>query len=234
MRVPILVYHRVTDAPVPELQRYAVRPATFRRQMRLLRLGGWSTVSPDDVVAARQGGPPLPRRPVLLTFDDAFVELEREVVPVLKANRQTATIYACAGLLGAPSDHLHHDECHEGTKLMDGGDLRQARGAGLSVGSHGLTHKRLTELDEMLLVNELVESRAVLEGALDEEVNHFAYPYGGHDRRVCAAVERAGYVTAVTTDPGVATDEPLLRLPRNYVSWGEGALVVVARLLRAA
>jgi len=232
MRVPILVYHRVTDAPLPELQRYAVRPVAFRRQMRLLRLGGWTTIGPDDIVAARRDGAPLPRRPVMLTFDDAYAELEESAVPVLRANRQTATIYACMDLLGAPSDRLHRDDRDEGATLMDGAALRRVRGVGMSVGSHGRTHVRLTGLDDDRLAEELAGSRALLAEALDEDVLHLAYPYGDHDPRVAAAAQRAGYLTAVTTDSGVADEQSLMALPRNYVFWGEGGVRIGVRLLR--
>jgi peptidoglycan/xylan/chitin deacetylase (PgdA/CDA1 family) len=235
LKVPILVYHRVTDEPLPGLEEYAVRPAAFRRQMRVLRLGGWSTVGPDDLLAARREQRPLPRRPVMLTFDDAYAELERDALPVLRANGQTAAIYACSSLLGAAADLLRRDDRHEEAQLMDGAALRRAQALGFTVGSHTATHPRLVELGDDELREELTGSREALSGLLGEDVRHLAYPFGAHDERVREAAGEAGYASAVTTDRGTASDEgPPLCLPRIYVSWGEGASRLALRLLRAA
>ena len=232
MRLPILVYHRVTDAPLPQLRDYAVSPAAFRRQMRLLRLGGWKTVDPDDLLAARAGRAKLPARAVMITFDDAYAEIERKALPALRANRQKATIYACAGLLGASSDQLRGDDLHEGAELMDAEALRRVRAQGFGVESHTVTHPRLTGLDDTALAEELSGSRERLAELLGEEVRHLAYPYGDYDDRVVTAAESAGYATAMTTDHGPVREESPLRLPRIYVSWGDGCLRVLARLLR--
>jgi peptidoglycan/xylan/chitin deacetylase (PgdA/CDA1 family) len=232
MAVPILVYHRVTDSPHPALREYAVRPAVFRRQMGYLRRAGWRTLSLDELLAARVDGRALPRRSVLVTFDDAYAELTDQALPALARNGQTATIFACPGRLGADADLLRGDEHHEGALLMDADALRRARGEGFAIGSHSMSHTRLTTLDDGRLVEEVAGSRLRLAELLDAEVRHFAYPFGAHDDRVVAAVEEAGYATAVTTEPGAVVDQDAWRLPRVYVVWGEGAARLALRLRR--
>jgi hypothetical protein len=65
--------------------------------------------------------------------------------------------------------------------------------------------------------------RAVVEAALRRDVRHFAYPFGDRQswqRKHMAMAEEAGFVSAVSTIPGViepAGHTPLLALPR--ISW---------------
>lgn len=233
MGTPILVYHRITDSPLPALRRYAVRPAAFRRQMRALRHAGWRAVGLDQVLSARAAGKPLPRRTVVISFDDAYAEVETEALPALAANGHTATVFACSALLGARSDRLRDRDPGEEAVLMDAEALRRARGKGFAIGSHTRTHRRLTGLADGELADELAGSRSELSTVLGEEVRHLAYPFGDYDERVSAAAAAAGYASAVSTDPGFATngDSPFA-LPRAYVSWGDGALRLLARLLR--
>jgi peptidoglycan/xylan/chitin deacetylase (PgdA/CDA1 family) len=172
---------------------------------------------------------------VAITFDDAYAELEQEALPVLARNGQTATIYACPGLLGAPSDLvLGGGGVHEDAALMDAAALRRADAAGFAVESHSSTHPRLTSLDDARLAAEVAGSRSALAEVLGREVRHFAYPFGNYDDRVVAAVAAAGYQSAVTTDHGAMADHDLLRVPRVYVSWGVGAVRLVARVGRRA
>jgi peptidoglycan/xylan/chitin deacetylase (PgdA/CDA1 family) len=235
VRVPILVYHRITDSPAPELRYYAVRPATFRRQMTALRMAGWRTVDLGRLATARAGGEPLPRRSFVVTFDDAYAELERDALPALRANGQTATVFACSERLGAAADDLRGpgEEIHEDAALMDVAALRRWREGGMAVGSHSATHRRLTDLDDAALAAEVGGSREGLAAALDAEVEHFAYPFGAYDERVVEAVGAAGYATAVTTDPGASGAESAFRLRRVYVGWGEGAARAWLRLERS-
>lgn len=232
MSVPILVYHRVTDSPHPALREFAVRPAAFRRQMRALRRAGWKTPTLDQFVAARREGRELPARSVLITFDDAYAELEEKALPALASNGLTATVYASPGCLGVDSDLLRADEYTEGARLMDGDALRRVTAAGLTVGSHSLSHKRLTTLDDARLAEEVTGSRELLGEVLDRETRHFAYPFGDHDDRTVAAVAAAGFTSAVTTEPGAVVDQDLFRLPRVYVAWGDGATRLLLRLGR--
>jgi peptidoglycan/xylan/chitin deacetylase (PgdA/CDA1 family) len=227
------VYHRVTDDPHPDLAYYAVSPGSFRSQMRALRLVGWKTVSLDQLLAARRGELSLPRRSVVVTFDDAYAELEDEAIPTLAANGQTATVYACAGLLGADADALRRPghEIHEEARLMDADALRRIRARGFEVGSHSLTHPHLPALDDATLEAEVAGSKGVLEEELGEEVRHFAYPFGDYDERVRAQVEATGYASAVTTDPGAADRlAPRLGLPRVYVGREDSWARLLARL----
>jgi peptidoglycan/xylan/chitin deacetylase (PgdA/CDA1 family) len=222
-RVPILMYHDVDPAPDPRFEEYTVTPAAFEAQMRWLVRAGFQAVTPADLAAARAGGPALPSRPVVITFDDGFRAAVRHAVPVLAAHGMRAVFYLVAGLPGEPSRWMVPELGVE-LPLIDWTEARALEKDGFVCGSHTLTHPRLAFLPEDECRRELEESRRRLEDALGHAVTDLAYPFGCYDERVVAAAAEAGYVTACTTVEGLSRGEPLLRLRRVGVRGDDSLL----------
>lgn len=76
----VLTYHRV-DAPEPFASHVEHVAANAR------------AVSIADVLAALGGGPPLPRRAVLLTFDDGYRSFAEVAWPILRAHGLPAALF---------------------------------------------------------------------------------------------------------------------------------------------
>ncbi|HTJ96973.1 MAG TPA: poly-beta-1,6-N-acetyl-D-glucosamine N-deacetylase PgaB [Rhodocyclaceae bacterium] len=80
----VLSYHEVRDDVRDYPDPYAVDAESLVRQFAWLRSNGYVPVSLDAIVKARRGGPPLPDRAVLLTFDDAYLSFYTRVYPLLR------------------------------------------------------------------------------------------------------------------------------------------------------
>lgn len=80
--------------------------------------------------------------------------------------------------------------------------VKQATSSAITVGSHTVNHPLLTHERSEVALDELRESKRMLESLIAQPVRHFAYPNGDHDDRIAALVAEAGYATAVTTQPG--------------------------------
>ncbi len=80
----------------------------------------------------------------------------------------------------------------------------------VTVGSHGLTHRNLTDLAQPEQVTEALESKRLIERELGRPCRVFAYPYGAWNPVVVETVRSAGYTCAMTTDEGLnaATHRP--------------------------
>jgi peptidoglycan/xylan/chitin deacetylase (PgdA/CDA1 family) len=89
--------------------------------------------------------------------------------------------------------------------LMDTVHLREWLGAGHRIGSHSLSHLRLTRLSRRDAQEEILASKKKLEDILGAPVEDFCYPYGDWNESVRDLVMEAGYRTACTTDFGVNT-----------------------------
>jgi peptidoglycan/xylan/chitin deacetylase (PgdA/CDA1 family) len=107
-------------------------------------------------------------------------------------------------------------------------ELEQLVAAGWEVGSHTVTHPRLTELADHDLETELVESRRAIMSRLGL-CDTIAYPFGLADGRVAAAAARAGYLAGVTLSGAHREDEPHRR-PRVGLYPGDEGLRMRAKL----
>lgn len=217
--VPILMWHLVATPPpgaaYPELW---VPPGQFRAQVRALRSAGFTAVTMEEVWRAWHGTGRLPARPVVLSFDDGDLSHLTRAAPVLAA-------VGWPGVLNLAVNHL-------GPNGLPRWAARRLIDAGWEIGSHTVDHTDLTTLDDAALADQLTRSRALIRARLGVVARFFCYPAGRQDDRVRAAVARAGYVAATTTQPGIAapTDDPLL-LPRIRVGpeTAPAALVQQAR-----
>jgi len=203
MRLSALVYHAIADlGEDPILARYSVPPDRFAEQLDYLSERGWAFVGLDQVLAALDGGAPLPRRSLLVTFDDAYVDLLTAACPILSERGIPAVAFAVAGRLGATNlwDSTHGAASLD---LLDGAGLREASEHGVEIGAHTVSHPKLTELNDEELREEVAPPAGILEGVGLPRPRAFAYPYGHWDARVAAAVAEAGYEVAFTVDRGV-------------------------------
>lgn len=94
VRVPILMYRRVADPrPIRTASERTlnVPPRDFTAQMNWLTAQGYTTITPSQLYEALADGTPLPREPVLLTFDDGCVEMSTTVLPILRRRKTVAT-----------------------------------------------------------------------------------------------------------------------------------------------
>lgn len=227
---PILMYHQVApSAPAPYV-RYTVTPAVFARQMRILAGLGYRTMTLDALSTAWRSGGPLPKRAVVITFDDGFADALRNAAPVLVRHGFTATIFVVAGLAGRTSEWTR---ARRGIEMPLAGmrTLCEIAAAGFTIGSHTVTHRPLAELSASECELELRESKRRLEDALQREVRDLAYPYGSTNAAVRQAAAACGYRTACSTIEGLssADDDPLM-LRRVHVMGGDSLADFMCRL----
>jgi peptidoglycan/xylan/chitin deacetylase (PgdA/CDA1 family) len=118
---------------------------------------------------------------------------------------------------------------------MDAAQVRDWLGAGHAIGSHSLTHARLTRLTLRDAREEIFASKKKLEDDFGVAVEHFCYPYGDWTEPVRELVMEAGYRTACTTQFGVNTPAtPPLTLHRITVRHPTRTLRALKRKLLGA
>jgi len=225
----ILTYHRVGVPRAGTWERGTVPPARFRRQLRLLRALGFEFSPLGDVVGWLAGRQGQGSRRVALTFDDGYADVYGHAFPLLAEARIPAVMFLVAQ---RQTDEWAHPHGTGHLPLLNWAQAREMADAGVTFGSHSLTHARLTECEAERLRAEAADSKKLIEDALGREVRHFCYPYGAFDERVVEAVRGAGYATACTTVKGtVRQGADLLRLPRLTVGKRMGALRFLMRVL---
>ena len=161
---------------------------------------------------------------VAVTFDDGYKDNLYTAAPILIDYGIPFTVFVTAGFLGDASNvFLSENEL----KLLS--DM-----PGVTIGSHGMTHSRLTRLDDRRLMAELLESRARIEDITGKKVEMLSYPMGKMDSRVIAAAIKSGYRLGAGSRfgenlPGTKT----MFLKRTEV-WGDDSKEVFCQKYRGA
>ncbi|MGR7024932.1 glycosyltransferase [Geodermatophilus sp. URMC 62] len=228
--VRVLAYHAIADlGGRGELEPYGVPPEAFRRHLRALRRWGFQPIGVHEFAAFLRGDGGLPRRAVLLTFDDCYADLLSAAGAVHEQGME-ALAFAVSALLGGDATW---DRRHGGSpqRLLDVDGLRSLRRRGFEIGAHSRTHRDLTTL-----VHD--EAAAEIRGSVDDlrtlqlgPVRFFAYPYGEHDAGVRDLVRGAGVTAAFAIDMGVMgahTDR--WRVPRIEIRRGDDGLRFVIKV----
>jgi peptidoglycan/xylan/chitin deacetylase (PgdA/CDA1 family) len=208
--VPILMYHVISDplagSPYPDL--YVPR-AQFAGQVQALKQAGYTAVTLEQVWKSWHANGPLPRRPVVVSFDDGYRSHYTNALPVLRA-------LGWPGVLNLELKNIRPDY-----GLTDP-QIRALIAAGWEVDSHTIDHPDLRTVDAARLQYELVQSRAEIRQRFGVPADFFCYPAGKYDATVIAAVQRAGYLAATTTNPGLAQPVAADRFILNRVRVNNG------------
>ena len=214
MRIPILLYHHVGPAPSTSHYRgLSVTPFKFARQIAWLHRTGYKGIRLSDWYAWIMGTRVLPDRPVIIAFDDGYLDIAEHALPILQSYRYPAAIFLVTSLIGKCSE-WENANGFAPLPLMTRDQILYWYQRGFEFGSHSRSHPDLTHLADQMLVEEIAGSSADLAALLGARPSFFAFPYGLFDERVCDVARRV-YELSFTTEGGLnALSTPSDRLKR--------------------
>ena len=211
-RALVLCYHAVSpdwDAPL------SITPEALDEQLSYLVRHGYTGATFSEIASGRRTG-----KVVAVTFDDAYRSVHRLARPILEKFGLPGTLFVPTRYTGQeePMAWPGIDEWlggpHEAELVpMSWEEARELHGAGWEIGSHTVSHPRLTTVSDEQLADEMRASRAACEEQIGAACESIAYPYGDHDDRVTSAAGRAGYLAAATLPSRWEGEQPL-RWPR--------------------
>jgi len=126
---------------------------------------------------------------IAITFDDGNLSDLEIAAPILKQHGLEARFFVLTGRMDM-SGYLGLPEIRD---LID---------MGFVIGSHGRDHISWAGLEPDALDRETAGSKRTLEQQLGQPVTEAAIPFGNYDRKTLAALRRAGYAAAWTSDGG--------------------------------
>ena len=171
---------------------------------------GYRAVTLFDVWEHWHGRGALPRKPIVLTFDDGDSSVARFALPELRR-------------LGWPGVlNLKVGNLPDGIRPKE---VRALVEAGWELGAHTITHPDLTTLSDQALTREVEGSKREIEQRFGVKVRFFCYPSGRFDPRVVAAVRAAGFLGATTTAGRVGRPTEPFTLGRFRVGRYDGSTV---------
>lgn len=197
-RLAVLGYHKIGPPPPGGWESwYYIPEAAFAAHLAYLAAAGWEVIDADAFLRGVETPETLPDQAAMITFDDGYRSNRRYALPALRE-------YGYPAVLFVPTDYIGGSNTFDGgaepeEPICDWDDLNALQSAGVSVQSHGASHRAFSALSGPDLEDELHRSRRCLEEGLGTDVSLFSYPYGdaGTDTgATTAALGRAGYRAA--------------------------------------
>ncbi len=185
--VPIMMYHHVKNAD-PKRQD-TVSPERFEWHMAYLKKHHFNVLPLSALVQIIKQGKPLPRKSVVITFDDGYVDNYQHAFSILKKYGFPATIFVITDVVNT-----------EG--YLSTAQMKEMLAQGIEIGSHTRRHAYLPGVVGKTLVDEIEGSKASLEQELGVTITSFAYPNGGFSEDAKRVVQQSSYESACTTNRG--------------------------------
>ncbi|HVY56131.1 MAG TPA: polysaccharide deacetylase family protein [Thermodesulfobacteriota bacterium] len=230
VKIPILMYHQISDDVHPRYRDYTATVKAFRAQMKVLKLLNYESISFDKLLECKEGKAKLPRKPIIITFDDALEDAIDNSVPILKDFGFTAMYYVTTGYVGTRSNWMI-PEVNIVFQVAPWPKIKNLCSMGFELGSHSVTHPHLNEVTAEECLREMTESRRTLEETLGREVRHMAYPHGAFNKTVRGLAYTSGYYTATTCEPTFAKlTGDLLSLPRFNIGMEDTLIDFISKL----
>jgi len=245
----ILVYHGVDQ----QKKRNCVSIDQMRKHLDYLEKN-YKIIKLSELVVRLKAGQ-IDQDYAVLTFDDAYVNVSEYAYSELVRRKLPATIFVPADYIGRYNvwDYDRDPEKYPYLPVMSQQQLAALDPELIELGSHSLSHGHMSEMDDRTLLDEIQESKTILEQKINRAVRYFAFPYGqltDFDSRAAALLEKCGYDGGCTThfsrfnqqaDPYLLNriivwdDDQAIDLENKlsgYYDWLTGKEVIVNKLAR--
>jgi peptidoglycan/xylan/chitin deacetylase (PgdA/CDA1 family) len=220
--VPILMYHVIDRPPAgAQLPQLFVAPGTFDHQMEALSHDGYTAVSLNQVYDAWFKGGLLPKKPVVVSFDDGYRGQYVYARPELRKLGWPGVLNLIVRTYTEPDGELTPQMVE--TMINDGWEID----------SHTVHHLDVSQLSGAALREEVAGSRKDIQQRFHQPVNFFCYPSGRYNAQAIQAVRAAGYLGATTTKEGLASKGEMFTLKRIRVDGSDGVSGLEQKLRQA-
>ena len=199
-KVPALMYHSVNYHSSSPL---VVAVNDFDNQMKYLYDHHFTVITSQQLEDYLLNNGPLPKKPVLITFDDGNMDNVANALPILKKYNFTATEFVVG-------NYVNKDTA------LTTADIKALAEAGWDIGNHTFDHFNMSSLPENEQKLQLDKTDEVLHNALpDKNFRFFSYPVGRYNDTAITTLKNYGFKLAFTTEHGwISPHSDPYRLPR--------------------
>lgn len=202
--IPVLMYHRVPVEDPKSVHKIYVVKNQFIKQMNALKWLKKKVISLsefNEVFYLHRDVSFLGINPVILTFDDGYLDNLTVAQPILKSFGFRASLFLLA-------DHnINQNTWDSATgekpaKLMSLSEKKQLDPKVWDIGSHGLQHHSYHQLTDHEIENQMIQSAHLLSQDLGKKIESLVYPFGHTSPKIADIARRSGYLSACNTDQG--------------------------------
>jgi len=202
--IPILMYHKIPDAPIDSQHQIFVAKKKFEKHLKFFKFRGLTAITFKDYLVFVNGDRPIhefPKKPFILTFDDGYEDNYRNMLPLTQKYGFKGVMFLL-GDFAITKNNWDDKESPETNQLMSYDQKKKFVDSGWEIGAHTISHCDLTNLSNNQAQIEIERSKIILEEKLQTEIVSFAYPYGNYNEEIKAMVEKSGFKFGISTDSG--------------------------------
>ncbi|WP_374948145.1 polysaccharide deacetylase family protein [Mucilaginibacter sp.] len=221
-QVPIVCYHQIRDwrsSDSKNAKDYIVQISAFKEHMKMLADSGYHTILPDQLYNFLTTGAPLPKKPIMLTFDDTDIDQYTIAWPEMKKYGFKGVFFVMTVSIGRP----HYMTAENVKALSDAGNV---------IGSHTWDHHRVDKYSHNATLKIIGKNGKVTERPVDDwvtqidkptkkleeitgkKIDYFAYPFGIWKKPVLPEFEKKGFKMAFQLADKRDPDYPLMTVRR--------------------
>ena len=216
VKVPILLYHHITDEEFSGGNEVSlISPSDFRLHMTAIKIN-FTPISLRhyyDYIKCTDDSVTLPNNPIIVTFDDGYLSNYEIAYPILKELEIPATIFVVTDTVGEMAGGGKVNYSHftwEQARDMESSGL-------IEIQSHTSGHTELATLSPAELVLQLRKSKYTIEKNLGHECDMIAFPYGSYNQQVIDASHKAGYKLQARVDNKTTEEDFEVNIPSDGV-----------------
>jgi biofilm PGA synthesis lipoprotein PgaB len=242
----ILSYHEIADESQTLDSTYAVTPSHFKEQIEWLRDNGYHFIDIDDILAYRKTSKPLPKKAVLISFDDGYQSIYKNAFPIIKEYKIPVVIALVGKWLESKDKVDFSGHIITRNKFLAQKEIKEMLSSGLvEIASHSylshegiqgnpqgnmqpaittrqwLSDKQAYEDEksyQQRVHNDLLQNNVFLEKYTGQKPRVIVWPYGRYNSKVSKIAEQLGMPMGLTLDDGSNTRiTPLSGLRRILV-----------------
>lgn len=188
--ITVLGYHAIADNEDIK-DPIIIDKDRFRKHLKAIRDLGFYTLSMDEFNDYINNDKPIPRKSVLITFDDGYMNNYSIAYPILKEFNMKATFFIIPKLLGK-------------LPYMTNDQVKELSSNGMDIESHTYSHERLSEKDINSQMKEMQDSKKFIKNLTGKKVQAIAYPEGKYNDDTLKAAKDSDYLLGFTVDKGFA------------------------------
>ena len=211
-RVPIIMYHLITEKP-KYTGKYGVTPSEVEKDLIYLKENGYTTIVMQDLINFVERGKRLPKKPIVLTFDDGNSSDYNYLLPLLQKHDMKAVLAIigeatdrCTTYMDKnPKSKAPNMTWYQVKELHKSGHC-EIQSHGYNVHGKGGSGKRRSESAEAYhtrLTADLKKLQDACETHLEWVPNTFIYPLGIVGKGSRQIIESLGMVASLGCEEGI-------------------------------
>ncbi len=206
--VPVLMYHHIQptkDAAQKKQSGLNVDNGMFDLQMEYLKSHGYTTITAKQLIDSLRTHVSLPKKSIVLTFDDGYKDNYTYALPIFKKYGVTANLMLATGLMEG-ADYLSWDQVNE------------MKNNGVYFTDHTWSHYGVGRGSQDKIKFEIETAKKQIEDHTGQHVDIFTYPYGSFSNAAISILQQDGFLGAFSTIPGFSQcDSFIMNLHRTRI-----------------